>query len=156
MSKRKQTTVMEYPGALLKADRMRQVRERRNQPDVNALGILLEARFSHRSALVHTYSALEHASGVSREAISRYVSTRADRHRFAPADVLAAIAAAAGLSLCQVCSAAAMGTDTEPSITPEEAGYRTRVLAPYIERLTPEQVSMLAVFLRSMLADDRQ
>ena len=65
----------------------------------NALGLLIEKHFADPSSPCRSYSDLERRSGISREALSRYVTTRADRRRSPTIDTLAAIADALHLSL---------------------------------------------------------
>src|SRR5215469_2890513 len=47
----------------------------------NALGLLIEKQFADPSSPCRSYSDLERRSGISREALSRYVTSRTDRRR---------------------------------------------------------------------------
>src|SRR5215472_18359892 len=58
----------------------------------NPLGQLIEHRFGEPSSPCRSYSELERRSGVSREALSRYITSRPDRRRSPTVETLAAIA----------------------------------------------------------------
>ncbi len=82
-------------------------RERHRVSQNNALGMLIEQHFEEPAAPCRSYSDLERRSRISREALSRYVTTRPDRRRSPTIDSLVAIADAMHLSLESVARAAA-------------------------------------------------
>lgn len=82
-------------------------RERHRASQNNALGMLIEEHFEDPTSPVRSYSDLERRSRISREALSRYVTTRSDRRRSPTIDSLVAIADAMHLSLESVARAAA-------------------------------------------------
>ncbi|HEX8033166.1 MAG TPA: helix-turn-helix transcriptional regulator [Ktedonobacterales bacterium] len=82
-------------------------RERHRTSQNNALGLLIEQHFEDPTSPVRSYSDLERRSRISREALSRYVTTRSDRRRSPTIDSLVAIADAMHLSLESVARAAA-------------------------------------------------
>jgi transcriptional regulator with XRE-family HTH domain len=127
-------TVMEYP----------------RMPHGNALGLLIERHFAEPSSPCRSYSDLERRSGISREALSRYVTTRADRRRSPTIDTLAAIADALHLSLEEICRASAAAARGAP-LPPEEAGLaRVEVLVSLANRLSDAQFSAVVELLRQM------
>src|SRR5690349_5458427 len=65
----------------------------------NPLGQLIEHRFAEASSPCRSYSELERRSGVSREALSRYITSRADRRRSPTVETLAAIATALNMNI---------------------------------------------------------
>jgi transcriptional regulator with XRE-family HTH domain len=127
-------TVMEYPRML----------------HGNALGLLIERHFADPSSPCRSYSDLERRSGISREALSRYVTTRADRRRSPTIDTLAAIADALHLSLEEICRAAAAAAKGA-SLPPEEGGHaRVEVLLTLAQRLSNAQFGAVVELLRQM------
>ncbi len=82
-------------------------RERHRVSQNNALGMLIEQHFEEPAAPCRSYSDLERRSRISREALSRYVTTRPARRRSPTIDSLVAIADAMHLSLESVARAAA-------------------------------------------------
>jgi transcriptional regulator with XRE-family HTH domain len=116
----------------------------------NALGLLIEKHFADPSSPCRSYSDLERRSGISREALSRYVTTRADRRRSPTIDTLAAIADALHLSLEEVCRAAAAAAKGA-SLPAEEMGRaRVEVLLTLAQRLTDAQFGAVVELLRQM------
>jgi transcriptional regulator with XRE-family HTH domain len=130
--------------------RPRRGRERSGEPRSNALGLLIERRFTDPTAPVRSYSDLERRSGVSREALSRYVTARADRRRSPTIETLAAIADALRLSLEQVCRAAVAGAHGQllPDVIEQRA--REEVLMPLAGALSDSQFDALVELLRQM------
>jgi transcriptional regulator with XRE-family HTH domain len=127
-------TVMEYPRML----------------HGNALGLLIERHFADPSSPCRSYSDLERRSGVSREALSRYVTTRADRRRSPTIDTLAAIADALHVSVEEICRAAAAAAKGA-SLPPEEVGRgRVEVLLTLAQRLSDAQFGAVVELLRQM------
>jgi transcriptional regulator with XRE-family HTH domain len=116
----------------------------------NALGVLIERRFADPSSPVRSYSELERRAGISREAISRYVTPRADRRRSPTIDTLAAIADAMRLSLERVCRAAVAGAHGVPLPTEADEQAREEVLAPLSASLSDEQFDAVVELLRQM------
>lgn len=125
-------------------------REARRLLRGNALGELIEYNFSERSAPVHSYSELERRSGISREALSRYVTTRPDRRRSPTVDMLARIADTMHLGLEQLCRAAA--ASARGASLPDDARQRVRadVVAPHLSALTDAQFAAIVELLRQM------
>jgi transcriptional regulator with XRE-family HTH domain len=116
----------------------------------NALGLLIERHFAHPSSPCRSYSDLERRSGISREALSRYVTTRADRRRSPTIDTLATIADALHLSLEEICRAAA-AVAKGASLPPEEVGRaRVEVLLTLAQRLSDAQFGAVVELLRQM------
>lgn len=116
----------------------------------NALGLLIERHFADPSSPCRSYSDLERRSGVSREALSRYVTTRADRRRSPTIDTLAAIADALHLSLEEICRAAAAAAKGA-SLPPEEMGRaRVEALLTLVQRLSDAQFGAVVELLRQM------
>lgn len=115
----------------------------------NALGLLIERRFAERDSPVRSYSELERRSGISREALSRYVTPRADRRRSPTIDTLAAIAGALHLSIEQIARAAVAGAR---GVLPPDTVRNTRVeqLAPLAAALTGDQFNAVVELLRQM------
>jgi transcriptional regulator with XRE-family HTH domain len=130
--------------------RGRRGRERGAGPRGNALGALIEQRFADPSSPVRSYSELERRSAISREALSRYVTPRADRRRSPTIDTLAAISDALHLSLEQVCRAA-VASARGITLPPEsEQRARDEVVAPLVAPLTEDQFSAVVELLRQM------
>jgi transcriptional regulator with XRE-family HTH domain len=116
----------------------------------NALGLLIERHFADPSSPCRSYSDLERRSGISREALSRYVTTRADRRRSPTIDTLAAIADALHLSLEEICRAAAAAAKGA-SLPPEEVGRaRVEVLLTLAQRLSDAQFGAVVELLRQI------
>lgn len=139
------------PGGPARANRgWRRQKDRAGSPRSNALGVLIELRFADPNSSVRSYSELERHSGISREALSRYVTPRADRRRSPTVDTLAAIADAMHISLEQMCRAAAASAHgiTLPSETQQHA--RDELIAPLCATLTDEQFSAVVELLRQM------
>ncbi|HEX9057623.1 MAG TPA: helix-turn-helix domain-containing protein [Ktedonobacterales bacterium] len=130
--------------------RGRKARERPSGSRSNALGGLIERRFSDPTSPVRSYSELERRSGISREALSRYVTPRADRRRSPSIDTLAAISDAMHMSLEQVCRAAAASARGASLPSEAEQHARDEVVAPLIAPLTDDQFSAVVELLRQM------
>lgn len=116
----------------------------------NALGLLIEKRFAEPSSPCRSYSDLERRSGISREALSRYVTTRADRRRSPAIDTLAAIADALHVGLEEICRAAA-ATAKDVALPPEEVQRsRGEVLFALVQTLSDAQFSAVVELLRQI------
>ena len=116
----------------------------------NPLGQLIEHRFAELSSPCRSYSELERRSGVSREALSRYITSRPDRRRSPTVETLSAIAAALDLNIETLCRAAAMRGPARPNM--EALGSsRSEQSAPLLGQLSDEQFHALLAFLRQML-----
>jgi transcriptional regulator with XRE-family HTH domain len=116
----------------------------------NALGLLIERHFADPSSPCRSYSDLERRSGISREALSRYVTTRADRRRSPTIETLVAIADALHLSLEEICRAAAAAAQGA-SLPPEEIGRsRVEALLRLAQRLSDAQFGAVVELLRQM------
>jgi transcriptional regulator with XRE-family HTH domain len=128
----------------------RRVREPGGETRSNALGTLIERRFADPASPVRSYSDLERRSGVSREALSRYVTARTDRRRSPTIETLAAIADALRISLEQVSRAAVAGAHGQhlPDVVEQRA--RAEVLMPLAGALTDSQFDALVELLRQM------
>jgi transcriptional regulator with XRE-family HTH domain len=116
----------------------------------NALGTLIERQFADPSSPVRSYSELERRCGISREAISRYVTPRADRRRSPTVDTLAAMANAMHLSLEQVCRAAVASAQGIPLPSEVEEQKREALVAPLVATLTEAQFVAVMELLRQM------
>ncbi len=116
----------------------------------NPLGQMIEHRFAEASSPCRSYSELERRSGVSREALSRYITSRADRRRSPTVETLSAIAAALDMNIETLCRAAAMRGPARPDME-ALASSRSEQSAPLLGQLTEEQFHALLAFLRQML-----
>lgn len=110
--------------------------------------MLIERHFTDPASPCRSYSDLERRSGISREALSRYVTARRDRRRSPTIDTLVAIAGAMHLSLEAICRAAA--ASIRGVIPPPEAEQQARaeVLRTLVSGLTNEQFSAVVELLR--------
>ncbi len=142
--------VQEQPVAVSEAGGEPGRRDRQRLPHGNALGTLIEGQFAALGSPCRSYSDLERRSGISREALSRYVTARADRRRSPTIDTLVAIADAMHLSLEAVCQAAAASVKGYP--LPPQAVRQTRqeVLATLVAGLSDDQFSAVVELLRHM------
>lgn len=125
-------------------------RERQRLPHGNALGILIERHFTDPTSPCRSYSDLERRSGISREALSRYVTARPDRRRSPTIDTLVAIADAMHLSLESVSRAAAASVHGVIPPPEEEQHVREEVLGTLVAGLTDEQFSAVVELLRHL------
>ncbi|HLZ22655.1 MAG TPA: helix-turn-helix transcriptional regulator [Ktedonobacterales bacterium] len=125
-------------------------RERQRLPHGNALGILIERTFTDPTSPCRSYSDLERRSGISREALSRYVTARADRRRSPTIDTLVAIAGAMHLSLEAVSRAAAASVHGVIPPPEQEQHSREEVLGTLIAGLTNEQFNAVVELLRHL------
>jgi transcriptional regulator with XRE-family HTH domain len=116
----------------------------------NALGRLFEQRFGEPDCPCHSYSELEGRSGVSREAVSRYVSGRRARHRSPTVTTLVALARAVDLPLEQLCRAAIVAGPATRDIR-QVAARRAEEIAPLLEQLTEAQFRAMVACVRSLL-----
>ncbi|MGO8948111.1 MAG: helix-turn-helix domain-containing protein [Ktedonobacterales bacterium] len=116
----------------------------------NALGMLIERHFAEPSSPCRSYSDLERRSGISREALSRYVTTRSDRRRSPTIDTLATIAGALHLSLEEICRAAAAAAKGAPLPAGEVGRSRSEVLLAVTETLSDAQFNAVIELLRQM------
>jgi|SRR5579859_630430 len=116
----------------------------------NPLGQLIEHRFAEPSSPCRSYSELERRSGVSREALSRYITSRPDRRRSPTVETLAAIAAALDMNIETLCRAAATRGPARPDMEALGAN-RSEQSAPLLGQLSDEQFHALLAFLRQML-----
>jgi transcriptional regulator with XRE-family HTH domain len=144
----------EQPSGAEQAPMARRGRRARDRgvggPRSNALGVLIEQRFADPKSPVRSYSELERRSGISREALSRYVTPRPDRRRSPTIDTLAAIADAMRISLEQVCRAG-VASAHGASLPPEaEQEARAEVVAPLVATLNEDQFSAVVELLRQM------
>lgn len=128
----------------------RRGREARRAAHSNALGVLIEASFADPNTPVHSYSELERRSRISREALSRYVTPRADRRRSPTIETLATIAEAMHLSLEQVCRAAAASSRGVALPSSAEQRMRDEVAAPLLATLSDQQFAAIIELLRQM------
>ena len=125
-------------------------RDRARAGHANALGMLIEAHFGDAASPCRSYSDLERHSGISREALSRYVTARTDRRRSPTIDTLVAIADAMHLSLESIARAAA--ASVKGLLLPPEAERQAReeVLGTLVAALTDEQFSAVVELLRQL------
>jgi transcriptional regulator with XRE-family HTH domain len=123
---------------------------RERMPHGNALGMLIERQFSAPGSPCRSYSDLERRSGISREALSRYVTTRPDRRRSPTIDTLVAIADAMHLSLDATCRAAAATSKGTVLATPEAQHDRDAIVSALIGGLSDDQFSAVVELLRQM------
>lgn len=125
-------------------------RERHRVSQNNALGMLIELHFEDPTSPCRSYSDLERRSRISREALSRYVTTRPDRRRSPTIDSLVAIADAMHLSLDSVARAAAAAA--KGIIPPPEEVQQRRedLVRTPIAALSDEQFSAVVELLIQM------
>ena len=123
---------------------------RERMPHGNALGMLIERQFSAPGSPCRSYSDLERRSGISREALSRYVTTRPDRRRSPTIDTLVAVADAMHLSLDATCRAAAATAKGTVLASPEAQRERDEVVSALIGGLSDDQFSAVVELLRQM------
>ena len=116
----------------------------------NALGLLVEKRFADPSSPCRSYSDLERRSGISREALSRYVTSRTDRRRSPTIDTLAAMADALHLSLEDICRAAAATARGVPLLPQEIQQSRREALTSLAQTLNDAQFSAVIEIMRQM------
>lgn len=116
----------------------------------NALGILIERHFLYPASPCRSYSDLERRSGISREALSRYVTARPDRRRSPTIDTLVAIADAMHISLEAVCRAAAASVKNVVPPPDEIERGREEVLGTLTAALSDDQYSAVVELLRQM------
>lgn len=119
----------------------------------NPLGQLIEHRFAEPTSPVRSYSELERRSGVSREALSRYITSRSDRRRSPTVETLSAIAGALDMNIETLCRAAAMRGPARPDME-ALASSRSEQAGPLLGQLSDEQFHALLGFLRQMLAGE--
>jgi transcriptional regulator with XRE-family HTH domain len=125
-------------------------RDRHRTAHANALGLLIERQFADPGSPCHSYSDLERRSGISREALSRYVTSRADRRRSPTIDTLVAIADALHVSLEGVARAAAASVK---GITPppdEVMHVREEALSSLVAGLSDAQFNAVVELLRQL------
>lgn len=125
-------------------------RRERHRGRSNALGALIERQFADPASPCRSYSDLERHSGISREALSRYVTARPDRRRSPTIDTLVAIADAMHLSLESVSRAAAASVKGVTPPPEEQQQSRQEVLGTLVAALTPEQFSAVVELLRQL------
>lgn len=139
------------PAASTEAPNGEPLRRRdRRASTTNALGIFIERQFANPTSPCHSYSDLERHSGISREALSRYVTSRVDRRRSPTIDTLVAIADALHVGLEPVARAAAASVKGVIP-PPEEVQYhREEVVSSLIAALTDAQFDAVVELLRQM------
>jgi transcriptional regulator with XRE-family HTH domain len=125
-------------------------RRDRRTAGTNALGLFIERQFANPLSPCHSYSDLERHSGISREALSRYVTSRVDRRRSPSIDMLVSIADALHVSLESVTRAA--GASVRGIIPPPEDVQRAReeALSAVVAPLSDAQFSAVLELLRQM------
>jgi transcriptional regulator with XRE-family HTH domain len=121
----------------------------------NPLGQLIEHRFAEPTSPVRSYSELERRSGVSREALSRYITSRPDRRRSPTVETLSAIASALDMNIEMLCRAAAMRGPARPDME-ALASSRSEQAGPLLGQLSDEQFHALLGFLRQMLTGESE
>lgn len=125
-------------------------RRDRRASTTNALGIFIERQFANPTSPCHSYSDLERHSGISREALSRYVTSRVDRRRSPTIDTLVAIADTLHVGLEPVARAAAASVKGVIP-PPEKVQYhREEVVSTLIAALTDAQFAAVVELLRQM------
>lgn len=125
-------------------------RERHRTSQNNALGMLIEQHFEDPTAPCRSYSDLERRSRISREALSRYVTTRPDRRRSPTIDSLVAIADAMHLSLESVARAAAAASKGIIPPQAEVQQLREDLVRMPVSALSDEQFSAVLELLIQM------
>jgi transcriptional regulator with XRE-family HTH domain len=121
-----------------------------SEPTRNPLGLLIEHRFAEPNSPCRSYSELERRSGVSREALSRYITARPDRRRSPTIDTLSAIATALDMNIEALCRAGSMRGPARPDLE-QLGGSRSEQAAPLLGQLTEDQFQALMAFLRQMV-----
>jgi transcriptional regulator with XRE-family HTH domain len=124
--------------------------KRFSEPTRNPLGVLIEHRFAEPNSPCRSYSELERRSGVSREALSRYITARPDRRRSPTIDTLSAIATALDMNIEALCRAGSLRGPARPDLE-RLGGSRSEQAAPLLGQLTEEQFHALMAFLRQMV-----
>ncbi|MFI5274678.1 MAG: helix-turn-helix domain-containing protein, partial [Ktedonobacterales bacterium] len=124
-------------------------RERRGA-GTNALGLIIERQFANLTSPCHSYSDLERHSGISREALSRYVTARVDRRRSPTIDTLVAISDALHIGLEAVARAAA--ASVKGVFPPPEPIQHAReeALSTLVAALNDDQFNAVVELLRQM------
>lgn len=125
-------------------------RERHRASQNNALGMLIEQHFEEPTSPCRSYSDLERRSRISREALSRYVTTRPDRRRSPTIDSLVAIADAMHLSLESVARAAAAAAKGVVPPPEDMQQRREDLVRTPIAALSDEQFSAVVELLIQM------
>ncbi|HEY7122413.1 MAG TPA: helix-turn-helix transcriptional regulator [Ktedonobacterales bacterium] len=124
--------------------------KRYSEPTRNPLGMLIEYRFAEPNSPCRSYSELERRSGVSREALSRYITARPDRRRSPTIDTLSAIATALDMNIEALCRAGSMRVSARPDLE-QLGGSRSEQAAPLLGQMTEDQFHALMAFLRQMV-----
>jgi transcriptional regulator with XRE-family HTH domain len=117
----------------------------------NALGHLIEEQFTASHSPCRSYAELERRSGVSREALSRYITNQPHRRRSPTVTTLAAIAKALDMELELLCRAAAMPPPAQQELLPLDQ-RRLQRAAPLLAQLTEEQFQALLRLLQQLLS----
>jgi transcriptional regulator with XRE-family HTH domain len=125
-------------------------RDRHRTAHANALGLLIERQFADPGSPCHSYSDLERRSGISREALSRYVTSRADRRRSPTIDTLVAIADALHVSLEGVARAAAASVKGITPLPDEMQRMREEALSSLVSGLSDGQFNAVVELLRQL------
>jgi transcriptional regulator with XRE-family HTH domain len=125
-------------------------RDRHRTAHANALGLLIERQFADPGSPCHSYSDLERRSGISREALSRYVTSRVDRRRSPTIDTLVAIADALHVSLEGVARAAAASVKGITPLPDEVQRVREEALTSLVAGLSDGQFNAVVELLRQL------
>jgi transcriptional regulator with XRE-family HTH domain len=125
-------------------------RGERRAAHANALGLFIERQFAKKESPCHSYSDLERHSNISREALSRYVTSRADRRRAPTIDTMVAIADALRVSLEGVARAAAASVTGVVPPPEDVQKAREEALGALVAPLSDAQFNAVAELLRQM------
>lgn len=125
-------------------------RGERRAAHANALGLFIERQFAKKESPCHSYSDLERHSNISREALSRYVTSRADRRRAPTIDTMVAIADALRVSLEGVARAAAASVTGIVPPPEDVQKAREEALGALVAPLSDAQFNAVAELLRQM------
>lgn len=125
-------------------------RGERRAAHANALGLFIERQFAKKESPCHSYSDLERHSNISREALSRYVTSRADRRRAPTIDTMVAIADALRISLEGVARAAAASVTGVVPPPEDVQKAREEALGALVAPLSDAQFNAVAELLRQM------
>lgn len=122
----------------------------RQSYNINALGAFLQGCFADPGCPVRSYSDLERAAGVSREAISRYVSANPQRRRSPTVDALVPLADALHVSVEALARAAAAASRGDALPERETQASRRETLGGLAAGLTVGQYNALVEVARQM------
>lgn len=129
-------------------------RSRKGVSSPNLLGQCLEQRFADLDSPCHSYSELERRSGVSRAALSRYVTSRISRRRSPTVDTLAALAYVLDMPVELLCCAALNRQYIREELSLSSIDKLSQS-GLWLAQLSENQFRSLLTFLAHMLKADQ-